>query len=134
PPLAPAMAVELPPVASPITTRTGETIGSTSTNSTALLTLPPRCDTAVAEPPEPPSPPSTVPLREFCAPPVRPEVADPEVRAPELAVLVAWPNAVALPVTPELPESPEVAVPPRAEALPGGARVVGVIRTVGAPG
>ena len=87
----------------------------------------------MAEPPEPPSPPSTVPLREFCATPVRPEVADPVVRAPELAVLVAWPNAVAPPVPPELPESPEVAVPPRAEALPRVALFTAVMPTAAAP-
>lgn len=59
-------------------------------------------------PPAPPEPPTAPITTVLLAEPVDPdELLDVEP-APELALLVAVPTAIASPVSPELPESPDV--------------------------
>src|SRR5205823_11811831 len=91
PPLAPALAIESPPVTDP------------GPDALPARPLEMRC----ADPALPPLPATARPLTVLVAAPVSPETATTEDDAPELASLTAVPSAVALPVGPLLPLSPE---------------------------
>jgi hypothetical protein len=69
----------------------------------------------------------------FTAAPVLPDAALLMALAPELAVLLALPVAIAAPVFPESPESPDLALPPTATAPPRIPELVAVGFDVAAP-
>jgi len=90
-------------------------------------------ETAAVRPPLPPLPPMAKMPVSFTAAPEEPDAEVLLALAPELAVLLALPTAIAGPVGPELPEPPEVAVPPVATAVPRMAVLVAVGLDVAAP-
>jgi hypothetical protein len=69
----------------------------------------------------------------FTALPVLPDAPLLVAPAPELALLLALPTAMAAPVSPELPELPDVALPPTATAVPRMPEFVAVGLDVAAP-
>jgi hypothetical protein len=69
----------------------------------------------------------------LAAVPVLPDAALLVALAPELAVLLALPAAMAGPVLPELPELPDVALPPMATAVPRIAELFALGVDVAAP-
>jgi hypothetical protein len=83
-------------------------------------------ETPTARPPLPPSPPTATTPVLFTAAPVLPDAALLLALAPELALLLALPTAMAAPVFPELPELPDTAGPPTATAVPRMPELVAV--------
>lgn len=79
---------------------------------------PPAPETATESPPRPPGPPRAKTPVLLSAAPVFPDAALLLALAPELAVLLAVPTAMAGPVLPEAPELPVRALPPAATAVP----------------
>src|SRR5215212_1499900 len=90
-------------------------------------------ETPTARPPLPPTPPMAATPVLFTAAPVLPDAELLRALAPELAVLLALPTAMAGPVFPELPELPDEALPPMATAVPRIPELVAVGFEVAAP-
>lgn len=87
------------------------------------MTIPPtrtkgRVSVESMPPASPPSPPIARSFTVLVAAPVDPEVEVELAPAPELALLMAVPAAIAAPVSPESPELPVRTLPPTATAVP----------------
>jgi hypothetical protein len=94
---------------------------------------PPAPETPTAMPPLPPRPPMAATPVLFTAAPVLPDAALLVALAPELALLLALPTAIAGPVLPELPELPDWAPPPTTTAVPRMPELVAVGLDVAGP-
>jgi hypothetical protein len=94
---------------------------------------PPGPETPMAMPPLPPEPAMAATPVLFTAAPVLPDAALLVALAPELALLLALPMAIAGPVFPEAPEFPDWAPPPTTTAVPRMPELVAVGLDVAAP-
>jgi len=94
---------------------------------------PPGAEAETESPPLPPKPPMAATFVALAAVPVLPDAALLVALAPELAVLLALPTAIAGPVFPEAPELPVSALPPVATAVPRMAELVALGVDVAAP-
>ena len=94
---------------------------------------PPAPETEAESPPLPPMPPRATTLVPLAAVPVEPDAELLLALAPELAVLLALPTAIAGPVFPDAPELPVEALPPVATAVPRIAELVALGVDVAAP-